>query len=279
LCDYINIILNLRLKKQQGRSKVHTDLLKHDNRIIEFPHLSITAGITTTLMGDFKSSSNNVGKHIEILKNIYGAKYHKQLVPVHGTDKKSFTTGNGNESKEGDIVIYGNENIGYLCIVHCSWITLAANIFDDVLDALNKISFWFLKPQQKTFIYPGICQICYEVSKDVANKLVIGSVLHNQNFELLDVDHYLLNLSGFIRTRLIKMGVGPDITTIPTCSAHTRFSDTTSLIGNEGHLFYSHRARQEKERNVIFAKLPGDDNLITTTTGDCPYVIFYSPPN
>lgn len=245
--------------------------------IIEFPHLPIMAGITTNLMGDFKTGSYDIKKRIEVLQNIYGVKYCKQLVPVHKINVVNFTTDSGDELKHGDAMIYGNEGVGHLCFVHCSWITLAADILDNVMYALEKKDFWCFSSKQKVFIYPGICQSCYEVGEEVIDKLYYED--DHPHFEFIGNNKFLFNLSGYIRTELIEGGINSQsISTIPACSAHTNLSDTTSLTACNGSIFYSHRARQEKERNAIFARLPGDDNLIIATTGDCPYLIFYSPP-
>ncbi len=250
---------------------MYTDLLKEGATIIEFPISPIMAGITTTLFGDFRPENLDTERRIKVLQELVGASCHGQLIPDHGTKIAKFITGCADEAAIGDAVIYGNDKIGYLAIVHCSWITLSKGILYKTIERLDKINFWDFGQSPQAFIYPGICQLCYEVSHDVVKELLFGNIYNHPYFQFIDKHHWLLNLSGYIRHQLIEIVMRPQgIRTIATCSAHSRNYDQ--------YLFYSHRARQEKERNAIFAKLPDDDKLIIATTGDCPYVIFWALP-
>lgn len=246
--------------------------LSHNNQIVEFPMLPITAGITTNRLNSFKSDDPGARGRINILQDLTGAKCHGQLIPNHGVSIPKFITRWADETAHGDATIYGNEEIGYLVMVHCSWITLSKDILFRIFRKLETTGFWNLGNVQ-AFIYPGICQACYEVGLDVLNKLMRGDICTVPYFQYLDNDKWLLNLSGYIRAILITgININDNIKTIPTCSAHSIMEVTQRPV------FFSYRARQDCERNAIFAKLPDDDKLIFSTTGDCPYVLIWALP-
>lgn len=250
---------------------MHNDLLKCDNQIVSFPNLPITAGVTTNLMGDFKSTNPGSEERIKNLQNITYANCHGRLIPNHGTDIVKFIPQHTDESFHGDACIYGNDQIGYLCLVHCSWITLKKGIIYLSLKKINQLGCY----PQKAFIYPGICQICYEVDSLLRDKF---NLIHNYGacFKSLRKDHWLLDLYNLISGILTEHGISSGINTIASCSAHSTMEVTAIKVKQPA--FFSHRARQDERRNAIFAKLPGDDKLIISTTGDCPYVIFYCLP-
>ena len=255
-----------------------TDLLKYDKQIVKFPNLEITAGITSNVMGSFRSDDSDSENRIKRLKAITNTSYYGQLIPNHNTEISKFSVERHDQTASGDAVIYGNKQIGYIVIIHCSWITLAKEIIYLTLKRLHDTEFCDFGKLQ-AFIYPGICQSCYEVGPDVREKLMSGNIYQNPYFQFLSKNKWLFNLSSKIRSTLISNMIKPEyIQTISSCSAHTRFPVDGSVV-EDNYVLYSHRARQDTARNAIFTKLPEDDKVILTTTGDCPYVILYALPD
>ncbi len=250
-----------------------------NTEIIKFQNLSISAGVTTTLLGNFKPGSPNLRQHIRTLQDLTNTNCYTQLIPEHKTKIPRFiTTNHANKSTTGDAIIYGNKKIGYLCLIHCSWITLSENILYHAFEQLDRIGFWHYGHELNIFIYPGICKTCYEVGDAVTDELLSGNIYSHPHFQFLEKGRWLFDIAAYIKHGIMNMTVCKRLMTIPTCSAHSRFEDTNSKIDYEGYLFYSYRARQDIKRNAIFAKLPKDDRLIFSITGDCPYILLYALP-
>jgi hypothetical protein len=249
--------------------------LSHDKQVVLFPNLPITAGITTNLMGNFKSTAPGSESHIKILQHLTGTNCHGQLIPNHGTDISRFITGMTNEAVVGDATLYGNEQIGYFALIHCSWKTLGKFIISKAVTRM--ISYFSIVPNSMcAFIYPGICKTCYEVGPEVTNRLLNEQSKHF--FQQISETRCLFDLSSYIQQQLMFVGINMNrVYTTPTCSAHSTMEVTSIKVKQPS--FFSYRARQDSGRNAIFAKLPNDDKLILSTTGDCPYVILYALPD
>jgi hypothetical protein len=258
------------LIKQKGGQKMKIDLLEN-GEVIRFNGLPIIAGVTTTRFGNFRSSDLNFKKRTEELAEFFEAELYSVLVPNHGTIIKTGYSRNGNEALVGDCIIYLDGLGGVLALIHCSWATLSKGILENSLAIYSEMARGIVG-ETKAFIYPGICEKCYEV-----DDLVLNSFKDYDRKSFVDgkKGHYNFSLSNCILNRLKRQGFSEKNLQIGyTCSAHQIFYEKQSLLVRE-FVFYSYRARKEMERNAVFVKIPGDNRLLLSSTGDCPYVILY----
>lgn len=252
-------------------------VLCQNAEIASFINLPIIAGITTSRLGNFHSDEPNIEDNYRTLLKKFNCSSFVQMVPNHGENvlnPSNYYCGDSANFLDGDGIIYGDSTAGYLALAHCSWKTLAEDIIEKTAKHLY---LWTMKPIENfsAFIYPGICQDCYEVGADVYDKF--------SGYERFCKPHskekWLMNLAGIIQQKLISNGILPkNIISVEFCSAHSTLAqlNCSKQFGfSDEPVLYSYRRRCDEKRNIIFASLPGWPCLVSSTTGDCPYVIFY----
>ena len=230
-------------------------------------------GISTREYGSFRASDLFFKAKLEAIKLSTETEYYSFVKAEHSTITHR-VKGNSNEMFDGDAITYRSEK-GFLALVHCSHITLGKNILQESFSALPGFK------NIHAVIYPGICQNCYEVQKDVYDKFVKESYKTNfRHFCKNGIDHWLLDLRGLINTQLLELGLNNEnIISFDMCSAHSSLPevDTEILTPRTTETsFFSYRKRKEMNRNLVFARLTSSKRLICANTGDCPYVLFYN---
>ncbi|PLX27927.1 hypothetical protein C0583_01670 [Candidatus Parcubacteria bacterium] len=230
-------------------------LIMHDN--------PVKIGITTRDAGNFRMSDKNFWINMFNISNhraIQSGKFNF-MKPEHETRIRSIKE-NNIDHFSGDGLFYKHQD-RFVAMIHCSHITISKGI---IFKTFNNIKSFVSIDKLNAFIYPGICQDCYEVREDVIQKFQDHSKCFKNHKS--DSSKKMMDIAKIIHEQVFKSGIhDKNINTIKTCSAHTVISYTPA--------FYSWRARKETSRNLIFVKLPNSEKLLCSNTGDCPYLFLY----
>jgi hypothetical protein len=253
-------------------------VLSQDGQLLNFKGLPIQCGLTTVKAGDF-SLNGSKAIAMEYFLNLTSADRCMRMAPKHSNH---IVYGENNSSQSTrvfacDGIIYEKTNQGVLSFLHCGWKSLAQNIIEA---GVRDMTTWcqVFPNSIKAIIYSGICPSCYLVKNDVFQEFLEKDQNYKQFFTLTNSQGYKFDLAGLINWQLIKAGLSrKSIHRFDLCSHHHCFLDFDyPASSHNGHKFllFSQR-RDEEKRNFFFAKLPGDNTVITGTTGNCPYVVLH----
>lgn len=251
-------------------------VLLHDRKILEFgskDKKKFKHGITTVKSGDFRIGVKANSCNRANLMSYYKAERFVQLFPEHGITIAAHHARQhdykASEALLGDVLIFRGLKEEVICMVHCSWMTLASEIIEKALTVLPALSGKKLS-NFKALLYPGVCQMCYEVDEKIMKKISYKKYRKAYR-QGNDREHKQLDLSKIIRMKLRELNFNKRLQQINVCSGHSCFRG--NLDGEK--ILYSYRGRNDAKRNLIYSYLVQSKIIVSATTGNCPYLILY----
>ncbi len=238
-----------------------------DQLFKKLPHPEINTGITTNSCGDFGLYSQpgeqeclQNSRVMEVMNNNCFLKIipeHKDSIHTCGeiTFEENYSRGDALiwqdvgdgarpilMSNTADCPILTIKGKKVLAIIHSGRKGTELKIVNKVLRVLEEE--YFQKPENlKCFLWPGICQLCYELEKDLVQNFPEESIAKFKNNGKVNLD-----LQGSIIKQLIKGRISPqNFFTLNYCSKH-------STEGGEP-LFFSFRREKTQKRNLVFISL------------------------
>ena len=255
-------------------------VLSQNEWLLDFKGLPIHCGLTTIKLGNFalncarEDQMNKFMTKVGATKCIRMKPEHKNRIVYRGSDEDHTLN-----PSHCDGILFESPETEFITFLHCGRKSLSQSILKI---AVNNLATWaHIKPANiKAVVYSGICPSCYLVKDDVFHEFARQDRNYRQFFVPTNNQSYKFDLAGLINWQLMETGLSKgNIHRFDLCSHHHRFLDFNyPSPSHDGHKFllFSQR-RDEEKRNFFFAKFYHDKTVITGTTGNCPYVVLYSP--